>query len=507
MGSPSGRTREREGTEAGATTAAATSAPIEQTPRRAAEQILVIDDNRGIGDCIELLLKRAGHACVLARLGNDGLVQIKSREFDLVITDLRLPDASGLDIVAASKAAAPETQVILMTSFSSVESAIEALRCGANDYIIKPFDNDDFLFSVERALSVRRTRMENVALRRSLRKAFNHNAIIGESDGIKRLQAMIQRVGNTEANVLIQGESGTGKELVAQAIHFAGSRAHAPFVAVNCGAIPADLIESELFGHTKGAFTGAATASEGLIREAAGGTLFLDEISEMPLNIQVKLLRVLQERQVRPLGSSQSYLTDARFLAASNRNLKETAESGHFRADLYYRLNVITLHVPPLRDRGTDIELLARHFVRHFSRKFDSPVRGMGRDFIDHLYRHTWPGNVRELQNVIERAVILADSDLLTACDLEEVIGTPAKAALSPPGAGTPLSIEDYIREVVLLHQDRHSEGELAAMLGIGRKALWMRRRSWGLYRPGDRRAPGSDGVRLAEGDLSEPIE
>ena len=453
---------------------------------RAAAQVLVIDDDRGICECVEMLLDRAGHASVITHLGDEGLAQLKTREFDLVITDLRLPDASGLDIVAAVKALHPETQVILMTSFSSVESAIEALRRGANDYVIKPFDNDDFVFSVERALSERRTRKENAALRRNLKKVFTQHTIIGESDGVKRLLAMIQRVAATDANVLIQGESGCGKELVAQAIHFGGSRAQRPFVAVNCGAIPAELIESELFGHEKGAYTGASSASEGLIREASGGTLFLDEVSEMPLAAQVKLLRVLQERQVRPLGSNQSFLTDTRFLAASNRNLKESAERGSFRADLYYRLNVIAIHVPPLRERGADIELLARHFMHQFCRKFASPVTRMHKDFVEFLHHHSWPGNVRELQNVIERAVILADSDVLTMSDLEEMIATPARdavAVIAPKGSDLPLSIEDYTKEIITQYQDRYGEAELAALLGIGRKALWVRRRHWDLYR------------------------
>ena len=469
------------------------------TRPRPAGQILVVDDDPGICDCVEMLLERAGHASAIARLGRDGLAKLESREFDLVITDLRLPDLSGLEIVAAAKAAHPETQVILMTSFSSVESAIEALRRGANDYIIKPFDNDDFLFSVERALGERRTRMENAALKRSLKKAFTQHTIIGESDGVKRLLAMIQRVAATEANVLIQGESGTGKELVAQAIHFGGSRAQHPFVAVNCGAIPADLIESELFGHEKGAYTGATTATEGLIREASGGTLFLDEISEMPLNVQVKLLRVLQERQVRPLGSNQSYLTDTRFLAASNRNLKDSAEAGTFRTDLYYRLNVITIHVPPLRERGADIELLARHFMRQFCAKFGSRVTRMHKTFVEFLYRHPWPGNVRELQNVIERAVILADSDVLTLSELEESISAPAKEVVVPKGDGLPLSIEEYTKEIITLYQDQYGEAELAALLGIGRKALWVRRRHWGLYRERDRGGTGSDAAHSSE--------
>jgi DNA-binding NtrC family response regulator len=465
-------------------------------------RVLVIDDDRGIGDCIEIILQRAGHDSVITRLGADGLAAIGGAEFDLVVTDLRLPDADGLDLVTASKAAYPETPVILMTSYSSIQGAVEALRRGANDYIIKPFDNDDFLFSVERALAERRTRRQNEALKLNLLKAFTHDTILGESEGVKRLLALIQRVAGTDANVLIQGESGTGKELVAQAIHYGGDRAHGPFVPVNCGAIPAELIESELFGHVKGAYTGASATRNGLIHEASGGTLFLDEISEMPMNVQVKLLRVLQERQVRPVGSQQTFTTDARFLTASNRNLKEHAKNGTFRADLFYRINVITIQVPPLRERGTDIEMLARHFVQQSSRKFGRPVQGMHPEFVDELYRHSWPGNVRELQNVIERAVILADATLLRPCDLEEIAVPSLKEQPSVGGEPRlPLSIEQYIKDVITMYQDSRGEAELAAMLGIGRKALWMRRRSWGLYRRDDRADADRGAAPPLEGD------
>ena len=455
--------------------------PAESAPHRA--HILVVDDDRSIGECVQILLQRAGHACTVVDQGKDAMQALGAQPFDLVITDLRLPDASGLDIVGAAKQAGSDTAVILMTSFSSIESAIEALRKGANDYIIKPFDNDDFMFSVERALDERRTRLENAALKRNLKKVLSRNAIVGQSERIKRLLALIERVACTEANVLIQGESGTGKELVAQAIHFEGHRAGGPFVPVNCGAIPAELMESELFGHVKGAFTGAMAASDGLIQEASGGTLFLDEISELPLHLQVKLLRVIQERQVRPLGATQSRAVDTRFVAASNRNLKACAESGTFRADLYYRLNVITIHVPPLRERGGDIELLARRFMQQYARRLGKTIRGMGPDFLDFICQYDWPGNVRELQNVIERAVILADSDLLTCSELEEPVERPAAQPAAANRQGAPLSVEDYIKDIVLRYQDTHSEIALAAMLGIGRKALWVRRRNWGLYR------------------------
>jgi len=447
------------------------------------ERILVIDDDIGICECVQWILQQGGYECIVTNTGGEGLAKLSDGEFDLIITDLKLPDMSGVDVIGAIKELELEAPVILMTSFSSIESAIEALRKGAIDYVIKPFHNEDFRFAVERALNEHRTRRENAVLKRNLRKVHTKHTIIGESEGIRKMLAMIQRIAVTDANVLIQGESGTGKELVAQALHYGGNRADRPFVPVNCGAIPAELLESELFGHTKGAFTGAVMASEGLIREASGGTLFLDEISEMPLNIQVKLLRVIQERQVRPLGASQSYVTDTRFVAASNRNLKAEAERGTFRADLFYRLNVITIQVPPLRDRANDVELLARHFVEHHSKKLGNRIRGMSPDFLEFLGNYDWPGNVRELENMIERAVILAESDILTSRDLSEMVVDASGDAALGGGDGQLLSIEEYMKQFIFQHQDSHTETELAAMLGIGRKALWIRRRCWGIHK------------------------
>jgi len=447
------------------------------------ERILVIDDDIGICECVNWILEQKGYECVVTNTGAAGLVKLQSCEFDLVITDLKLPDMSGLHVIGSIKEMELELPIILMTSFSSVESAIEALKKGAIDYMIKPFHNEDFVFAVERALNERRTHRENTILRRSLRKLLTKNSIIGESEEIKKMLSVIHRIAATDANVLIQGESGTGKELVAQALHFSGNRAEKPFVPVNCGAIPSELLESELFGHTKGAFTGAVTSSEGLIRGASGGTLFLDEITEMPLNIQVKLLRVIQERQVRPVGSSQSYATDTRFVAASNRNLKAEVESGRFRTDLFYRLNVIAIEVPPLRERKKDIEILAQHFLEHYSLKLGNRIQGMRNDFLDFLYKYDWPGNVRELENLIERAVILAESDMLTCNDLPETLLSYPCELPALAQTGMPLSIEEYIKEFILNHQDNKTESELAAMLGIGRKALWARRRCWGITR------------------------
>ena len=462
------------------------------------ERILVIEDDPGVGETVRLLLSSAAYQVELVSKGVEGLLRAVSGDFDLLVTDLRLPDQDGLSIIRSVREAGIDLPMILMTSFSSIDTAIEALRSGAIDYIIKPFSNDDFRHAVERALAERRVRRENVLLKRSLKKVTGTNKIIGKSTGVQHVHALIARVAPSDASILIHGESGTGKELVAQAIHYASPRAEGPFVPINCGAIPADLLESELFGHVKGAYTGAVTASEGLLREAHGGTMFLDEISELAPALQVKLLRVIQEKQVRPLGSKHVYRTDVRFLAASNRDLKQAMEDNTFRADLYYRLNVININVPPLRERGDDVDILARHFVEHHSRRLGKRITGMSDELRHFLHKYRWPGNVRELENLIERAVILADSEILTSKDFNDTSAVEAKAKPADEFSGDALnrslSIEKYIEEFVRRYQHAHSDSELATMLGIGRKALWVRRNRWGLKRSGSRaqRAPAA---------------
>ncbi|HET8609313.1 MAG TPA: sigma-54 dependent transcriptional regulator [Burkholderiales bacterium] len=462
------------------------------------ERILVIDDDPGISESVRLLLEQQGYRCDLRATGKDGLARAGSDDFDLLITDLRLPDIGGLDIIRSIGEAGIDLPAILMTSFSSMENAIEALRLGAVDYIIKPFSNDDFLFAVQRALNERRMRKENAALKRSLKKAFTDNKIIGRSGSIKRVFELIDKVSASDANVMIQGESGTGKELVAQAIHYASPRADGPFIPVNCGAIPSELLESELFGHAKGAFTGALFARDGLIREADGGTLFLDEIAELALPLQVKLLRVIQDRQVRPLGSKHFYHSNVRFLAASNRDLKTATAEGAFRPDLFYRLNVINIHVPPLRERGDDVEVLARHFIDQHSRRLGKKITGIDDSLHEFLHSYHWPGNVRELENLIERAVILAESETLSASDFRDSTSAePSQsrhaAALSDEALERELPVEKYIEAFVRRYQEHHSDAELAAMLGIGRKALWVRRHKWNLFRAGSRLGRGRD--------------
>ena len=456
------------------------------------ERVLVIEDDPGVGESIRLLLEHLGCHPELATNGAEGYTRAQSGEFDLLITDLRLPDRDGLSIIRGIRETGVDLPMILMTSFSSLQTAIEALRCGALDYIIKPFSNDDFRHAVERALNERRMRRENAMLKRNLKKAFAANRILGVSPGIKRVLDLVTRVAASDANVLIQGESGTGKELVAQAIHYASPRGEGPFVPINCGAIPSELLESELFGHAKGAYTGAVSASEGLIREADGGTLFLDEISELAPALQVKLLRVIQEKQVRPLGSKHVYATDVRFLAATNRDLKTALEQGHFRADLFYRLNVINIHVPPLRERGSDVEMLARHFIESHSRRVGKRITGMTDDLRKFLHTYQWPGNVRELENLIERAVILSDGETLSSRDFIDSGRSTPPDQFTQEALAQALPIERYIEEFVRRYQQHYSESELADMLGIGRKALWVRRNRWGLRRNDGRLQRGS---------------
>ena len=457
------------------------------TPSRQ-PKILVVDDDDGIRAGIEMLLT-GGPYDVAYQSGVAGAREainaaINADAFDLVITDLRLGRDSGLDVIRHSKQADAAVPVILMTSFSSLESAIEALRLGASEYIIKPFNNDEFLHACERALEERKLRHENAVLRRSLRKSRDRKKMVGEHPKILRLMDMVRRVAPSDANVLIRGESGTGKELIAQALHFDSPRADGPLVAVNCGAIPAELVESELFGHVKGAYTGAVAASEGLIREAHHGTLFLDEIGDMPLPLQVKFLRVIEDKQVRAVGAREVHRVDVRIVAATNKDLKAAIARGEFREDLYYRLNVIDLHLPRLNERGRDIDLLARHFMELHAAKMGKQITGLDREFTDFIRSYDWPGNVRELENLVERAVILAESPVLSYADLSDGLVT---RNTGPAGSDSEnaVSVEGYIKQVVLKFQDQLSEVEIANLLGIGRKALWMRRRRWGLLRQG----------------------
>ena len=437
-------------------------------PPRKAPRVLVVDDDPGLAEVIDLLLTREGYAAERAGTVREALARIAATEPDLVITDLKLPDGTGLDVISRLHAERPELPVIMITSYSSLESAIGALRAGAVDYLIKPFDNDEFLHAVDRALNERRIKRENAILKRSLKAAYGQWPLVAESPAMRRVLELVRKAGPADAHVLITGESGTGKERLALTLHNASPRAEGPFVPVDCGAMPREQIEQELFGR------------EGLLPQADGGTLFFDEVSELTAALQAKLLHALEEKVVR-----RSHPIDVRVIAATHRDLPAAVERGQFRKDLYYRLNVISIQLPPLRERGRDALLLARQFAEHYSRRLGKRVSGFDAEFSAFIENHPWPGNVRELENMIERAVILAEGETLTGRDLAEVApALPMVRAAAPlPGGGRPLAIEEYIREVIERFQDSHSETELARMLGIGRKALWMRRRQWGLKR------------------------
>jgi two-component system response regulator PilR (NtrC family) len=380
---------------------------------KAPARILVVDDERSMQEFLEIFFRSEGFDAVTASDVESALLQLESDEFDVVITDIKMPEGSGLDLLTAVQRIAPETVVIMMTAFASTETAITAMKQGAYDYITKPFKVDEIRVVVEKALEKKLLSSENRRLRSELRDRVRDRSIIGNSAPMQRVFEFVSQVANSKANVLLSGESGTGKEMVARAIHGGGDRREQPFVAVNCGAIPENLLESELFGHVKGAFTGAVQNKAGLFEVAESGTVFLDEIGELSLPLQVKLLRVIQERVFRRVGGTSDIKFGARIIAATNRQLEGEVSAGRFREDLYYRLNVIEIPVPPLRTRKDDIPLLIRHFIEKYTAELEKAVEGVSDDAMAHLIEYDYPGNVRELENVIERAVALSRGDTI----------------------------------------------------------------------------------------------
>ena len=377
-------------------------------------RILIIDDERSMREFVSILLKKQGHEVDMADCAEAGFEKIDSENFDLVLTDLKMPGASGLDVLAYQKKRDPSTQVILMTAYASHDTAVKAMKAGATDYVTKPFKVEELLVQVDKALEIRALERENFYLKQRLADRTGLNRLVGRSTAMRRVYDMIMRVAPTRTTVLITGESGTGKELVAKATHENSDRKGAAFVPVNCGAIPENLIESELFGHVKGAFTGAASEKKGLFEMAHEGTIFLDEVGELPMSMQVKLLRVLQERAIKQVGAVQEKAVDIRVVAATNRDLKAMVDANEFREDLYYRLNVIQLMIPALRERREDLPLLIQHFLQKYADDLGKEIRGVERSAMDLLLSYPYDGNVRELENIIERAVTLEPGDMVT---------------------------------------------------------------------------------------------
>ena len=374
-------------------------------------RILVTDDERSMRELLAIMLGQSGYEVTLADGGEMAIDLLARETFDLVLTDLRMQKVDGLAVLRAVREQSPDTVVLVITAYASPETAVEAMKLGAYDYITKPFKLDEIRLTIAKALERKHLKDENQALRRELRQHRGFENFVGRSRGMVAVFEMIRKTADSASTVMITGESGTGKELVARAIHHESGRAQGPFVSVNCGAVPEGLMESELFGHVKGAFTGAVTSTEGLFAAANGGSLFLDEITEIPQSVQVKLLRAIQEREVRRVGDVRDVRVDVRLIAASNLNLGKAVADGALRGDLFYRLNVIPIHLPPLRERREDIPLLVAHFIQKLGREMGRTVRGISPDALAAFERYHWPGNIRELENVVERAIVLGSQD------------------------------------------------------------------------------------------------
>lgn len=385
---------------------------------KAAIRILVVDDEEGMRNLLAIMLKKEGYDVTVASNGDEAIRASEKEIFDLVITDVRMPKISGMEVLRAIKEISPETIVLVMTAYSSTESVIEAMRGGAYDYVTKPFQVDEVKITIANALERKRLRLENQQLKQELVSQASFGNIVGKGPAMQKTMDLVRKVADTTSNVLICGESGTGKELIARAIHYGGQRRDNPFVAINCSALPETLLESELFGHMKGSFTGAHSNKEGLFEAAHGGTIFLDEIGDVPFSIQAKLLRVLEEKKFRRIGGIKEIEVDVRIIAATNRDLARAVAEGSFREDLYYRLDVIPVYLPPLRERPEDIPLLAEHFLKNASQVAGKKIKGITPEALKVLIGCEWKGNVRELENLIERVVALTDREWIEEEDI-----------------------------------------------------------------------------------------
>ncbi len=448
--------------------------------------VLIVDDDQAHRTMLSTLIQGWGYETEQADDGDTAVEKVRETPFDLVLMDVRMIRLSGLEALEEIRRYNPAVPVIIMTAYSSVESAVDALKKGAYDYLTKPLDFDELKLAMERAMDHRKLREENRLLRQTLGEQFDSENIIGRSASMIKLLETVAQVAPTEATVLITGESGTGKELIASAIHFNSMRKEGPFIKVNCAAITETLLESELFGHEKGAFTGAYRRKEGQFRLADGGTIFLDEISEMPLSMQVKLLRVLQEREFTRVGGEDVIKVDVRVVAATNKDLANEIKEGRFREDLYYRLNVVTLHVPPLRERQEDIPVLAQHFLALFSEKNRRNIKGFTPQAMDRMLRYRWPGNVRELMNAVERAVVLSRAEYIDVRGLPlalQELGTSdgVDSYRIPAGSGIPLEEVEKATILKTLEATGGNKSEAARRLGITRKTLHKKLKKYGV--------------------------
>lgn len=454
----------------------------------AKDKILIVDDEPSMREFLEIMLTREGYKVTAASNGRDALNMLNKQMYDLIISDIQMPGMGGLELLKSIKDVSPDTEVIMITAYASTETAVEAMKEGAYDYITKPFKIDEIRLIIKKALEKKRLEVENLLLKREFRERYSFGNILGNSPEMLRVYDLIEKIGPTKTNVLIEGESGTGKELVAKAIHHQSPRRDKPFVAITCSAIPDGLMESELFGHMKGSFTGAIANKAGLFEMADGGTVFLDEIGELPLPIQVKLLRVVQERSFRRVGGTEDIAVDVRIISATNRTLEEEVRKGNFREDLYYRLNVLQIKMPPLRERLSDIPVLAGHFLEKYAKEHGKDVVGITAEAMRLLGGYSYPGNVRELENIIERGVALEQGRQLTAESLPKFISEVGKldAHLTDiPSGGLDLEKAVGVYEKALLLKALDKAGGVkkraAKLLNISFRSMRYRLEKFGL--------------------------
>ncbi len=445
-------------------------------------RILVIDDDRGHAEATAETLERAGHACVIATSGNEGAHRIDTEAFDLVITDLVMRDQNGIDMVRRARAKSPDTEVIVMTGYPSYETAIEALNEGAYDYLDKPVDLNILRAKVRKVLEKQKLVRSNIELRRQLDKKYGFEGILGQTEAMQRAFDTLQQVSRSTATVLILGESGTGKELVARAIHNNSPRRGHRFIGLNCAALQESVLESELFGHVKGSFTGAQGDHKGYFEAADKGTLLLDEIGDMPMSIQIKLLRVLEYGEIFRVGSNEPIKVNVRLVAATNKNLAALIKDGKFREDLYFRLRVVTIELPPLRDRVEDIALLASSFLKEFAETHGRHVKDITPAAMEFLYDYSWPGNIRELRNAIESMVVLARKDVLDVDDIPSYLKSPrdrAETSSSVSGVNLEEAEKENIKRA--LARTEGNREKAAKLLGIGERTLYRKIKRYGL--------------------------
>ena len=443
-------------------------------------RILVVDDERDICKALEFLLSREGYKVAAAGSGEEALKKIEAEDFDLVITDLKMEGIDGMEVLERALVINPNLIVVIMTAFASVESAVKAMKKGASDYIVKPFINEDVKMTVRRLLEHKKVLMENLVLRQQLSQQFGCREFVGVSPQMFRVFEVLEKVIPTRRSILILGESGTGKGVIAEIVHCNSQRKDSPFISINCSAIPETLLESELFGYRKGAFTGAASDKKGLITMADQGTLFLDEIGDMPLGLQAKLLKVLETGEVLPLGETKPKFVDVRLVAATNKDLDEQIRKGLFREDLYYRLNVIEVRIPPLRERREDIDVLARHFVDKYGKEANRKVCSITDDAMEALHSYDWPGNVRELRNVMERAVVLSESEKISLVELPDKI----KSRDGGKNVSTLKDRMDYYEEKIIkdtLEAHAWNKEETAGELGVDLATLYRKIKKLGI--------------------------